>query len=170
MRTRIALSIISVALLCGAQAGTANNTDHESKAVNAAFDQYVRGWQTGDINLLGSIYAHDARLTAYWPDPTRPARLESWTTVRSNLKEVFDLINHMNLEFNDRQIDVYGPVAVLTSNWIWHQSSGLFFDHGRSTFIFKKEEGRWRIVHEHSSVTPFLPGRDSEFVALEAAH
>jgi ketosteroid isomerase-like protein len=170
MRTKLVLAIMSFALLGSAQGQSVQTADPEAKAVNAAFDQYVRGWQTGDIKLLGSIYAHDARLTAYWPDPTRPARLESWTSVQQNLKEVFDLIHRMNLEFDERQIDVYGGVAVLTSHWTWHQPSGLFFEHGRATFIFKKDDGQWRIVHEHSSVTPFIPGSDSEFVTQNISH
>ena len=75
----------------------------------------------------------------------------------------------MDLEFNERQIDVHGNVAILTSQWTWRRASGPFFEHGRATFIFKKDGGRWQVVHEHSSVTPFLPGRDSEFVVKPAS-
>jgi ketosteroid isomerase-like protein len=167
MRTRIALTTFFIALLGAAQGGTVSEMSAEAKAVNAAFDRYVHGWQTGDIDVLATVYAHDARLTAYWPDPTRPSRLESWTTIRENLKDVFDLIHRMDLEFNERQIDVYGTVAVLTTHWTWHKASGPFFERGRATFIFKKDAGRWLVVHEHSSVTPFLPGGDSEFVVFK---
>ena len=167
MKTRIALTTFFIALLCAAQGGTVSEMSPEAKAVNAAFDRYVVGWQTGDIDVLATVYAQDARLTAYWPDPTRPSRLESWTTIRENLKDVFDLIHRMNLEFNERQIDVYGGVAVLTTHWTWHKASGPFFEHGRATFIFRKDGDRWLVVHEHSSVTPFLPGGDSEFVDLK---
>jgi ketosteroid isomerase-like protein len=168
MRTRIAL-VAFVALLGAAEGATVSKMSPEAKAVNAAFDRYVLGWQTGDIDLLATVYAQDARLTAYWPDPTRPLRLESWTTVRENLKEVFDLIRRMDLEFNDRQIDVYGGVAVLTSHWTWRRPSNAFFEHGRATFILKKDGGKWQVVHEHSSVNPFLPGRDSEIVVKPAS-
>jgi ketosteroid isomerase-like protein len=169
MRKRIAFATVFVALLGATAARTASATNPETKAVNAAFDRYILGWQKGDIDLLASVYAHDVRLTAYWPDPTRPLRLESWTTVRQNLKEVFDLIHRMDLDFDQRQIDIYGEVAVLTSHWTWHQPSGPFFEHGRATFIFKKDGGRWLIVHEHSSVTPFLPGGDSELLVKETS-
>ena len=170
MRKGIAFATVFVALLGGTPARTASVTNPEARAVNAAFDRYILGWQKGDIDLLSSAYAHDARLTAYWPDPTRPLRLESWTTVRQNLKEVFDLIHRMDLDFDQRQIDIYGEVAVLTSHWTWHNPSGPFFEHGRATFIFRKDGGRWVIVHEHSSVTPFLPGGDSELLVKETSH
>jgi ketosteroid isomerase-like protein len=166
MKTRILFATIWFACL-GAHGESLAARDAEAKAINATFDRYVLGWQTGDIGLLATIYAHDARLTVYWPDPARPSRLESWPTVRENLKEVFDLIKHMDLEFDQRQIDVYGGVAVLTSQWTWRDPSGPFFEHGRATFVFKKDAGRWLIVHEHSSVIPFLPGADSEFPVPE---
>jgi ketosteroid isomerase-like protein len=156
--------------LSAAHSASGGDKNSEGKAVNAAFDRYVLGWQKGDIDLLQTVYAHDARLTAYWPDPTRPMRLESWATVRDNLKEVFDLIHGMDLEFDERQIDVYGGVSILTSHWTWRHPSGPFFAHGRATFIFKKDAGKWLIVHEHSSVTPFLPGEDSEFAVPELSH
>ncbi len=167
MKTKMALATVVITVLSVAQSGTGSQKNSDAKAVNTAFDRYVLGWKTGDIDLLATVYAHDARLTAYWPDPVRPSRLESWRTVRENLKEVLDLIRRMDLEFNERQIDVYGNVAVLTSHWTWHRPSGPFFERGRATFIFKKEEGKWLVVHEHSSVTPFLPGGDSEFVVKE---
>jgi hypothetical protein len=170
MRTRIALTTVSIAVLCVAQGGTGSQMSSEAKAVNATFDRYVQGWKTGDIDLLGTVYAQDARLTAYWPDPTRPSRLQSWRTVRDNLKEVFDLIRRMDLDFNERQIDVYGNIAVLTSHWTWNRPSGPFFERGRATYVFKKEAGKWLVVHEHSSVTPFLPGGDSEFAVKPASH
>ena len=170
MTKRIAVATVFVAFLCATPGRSADATSPETKAVNAAFDRYILGWQKGDIDMLSSAYAHDARLTAYWPDPTRPLRLESWTTVKENLKEVFDLIHKMDLDFDQRQIDVYGDVAVVSSHWVWHHASGPFFEHGRATFIFKKAGGKWLIIHEHSSVTPFLPGSDSELLVKDTSH
>jgi ketosteroid isomerase-like protein len=168
MRTRIAFATILVAVFGGVQGRAAGAESPESKAVNAAFDRYIEGWQKGNIDILSGAYAHDARLTAYWPDPTRPLRLESWDTVRQNLKEVFDLIHKMELDFDQRQIDVYGNIAVVSSHWTWHHNAaGPFFEHGRATFIFRKDAGKWLIIHEHSSVTPFLPGGDSELLVKE---
>src|SRR6516162_1871161 len=77
MKTRIMLATAFVAL-SAAHSASGGDKNSEGKAVNAAFDRYVLGWQKGDIDLLQTVYAHDARLTAYWPDPTRPMRLESW--------------------------------------------------------------------------------------------
>jgi ketosteroid isomerase-like protein len=162
MKTRIVFATVFLALLAGVQGGTVGDKDTDSKAVNATFDRYVLGWQKGDLNLLGGIYANEARLTAYWPDPTRPSRLESWAIVRENLKDIFDRVHGMDLEFNERQIDIYGNCAVLTSQWTWRHPADPIFEHGRATFVFKKDGGKWLIVHEHSSVRPFIPGEDPQ--------
>jgi len=160
MKTTIVFATICVSLLCGISGRAESGTNAEAKAVNTAFDRYVLGWQKGDLNLLGDVYAHDARLTAYWPDPTRPSRLESWTTIRESLEDIFGRIRGMNLEFNERQIDIVGDCAILTSQWTWHEPADPVFEHGRATFVFKKQGGKWLILHEHSSVTPFVPGEE----------
>jgi ketosteroid isomerase-like protein len=170
MRTQFALTTVCVLLLCGVLLHAGSEQANDANAVNAAFDRYVLGWQKGDLNLLGGVYAHDARLTAYWPDPTRPSRLESWATVRESLQDIFSRIDGMDLEFKERQIDVYGTFAVLTSQWTWHDPADPMFGHGRATFVFKKEAGDWRIVHEHSSVMPFVPGEEPGQPGNEGSH
>ena len=169
MTKRIVLAAAFVALLVTVPGRAAGVENPETKAVNAAFDRYVLGWQKGDIEMLSKSYSHDARMTAYWPDPVHPLRIESWDTLRKYLVEVFDLIKGMDLDFDRREIDVYGDVAVLTTRWTWRRPSNPFFEHGRGTFIFKKEAGKWMIVHEHSSVTPFIPGGDSEILVKDSS-
>ena len=73
MRKKIGLGSVCIPLLCGILGQAASGRDAEAKAVNAAFDRYVLGWQKGDLSLLSGVYANDVRLTAYWPDPTRPS-------------------------------------------------------------------------------------------------
>ena len=169
MTRRIAFAPVIAALLVIVPGQTAGVESPEVKAVNTAFDRYVLAWQKGDIEMLSTAYAHEARLTAYWPDPIHPLRLEGWATIRKDLAEVFDLIKGMDLDFDQREIDVYGDVAVLTARWTWRRPSNPFFEHGRGTFIYKKEAGRWVIIHEHSSVTPFIPGGDSEILVKDSS-
>jgi len=110
MTKRIVLAAAFVALLVTVPGRAAGVENPETKAVNAAFDRYVLGWQKGDIEMLSKSYSHDARMTAYWPDPVHPLRIESWDTLRKYLVEVFDLIKGMDLDFDRREIDVYRDV------------------------------------------------------------
>jgi ketosteroid isomerase-like protein len=160
MNTRVAIAAVCVPLLLGFTGQAANMKDAPSKEVNATFDRYIAGWNKGDLNLLSSVYASDARLTAFWPDPYRPSRLESWATIKSNLKDIFEQIQGLDLEFNEREIDFYGSCAVLTSHWTWHDPANPLFAHGRATFVFRRDGNKWLVVHEHSSVLPFIPSGD----------
>lgn len=126
--------------------------------VMRVFDDYVRGWKDGDLQLLSRIYANDARVSAYWPDPSRAGLLLGWPQISTDLRGVFGQIRGMDLEFNDRRIDIYGETAVLTASWIWHEPAAPPFATGRTTFVFDRRGGEWLLVHEHSSVTPFLCG------------
>jgi ketosteroid isomerase-like protein len=112
----------------------------------------------GDLSLLGGVYAKRPSDAIGLTDA--PVAAESWTTVRESLKDIFARIHGMDLEFKERQIDIYGMCAVLTSHWTWHDPADPIFDHGRATFVFKKDGGKWLIVHEHSSVAPFIPGEE----------
>lgn len=128
--------------------------------INKTFDQYVQGWRKGDVKLLSEVYANDAKVSAYWPDPSRPNLLMGWPKISSNLKDIFERLHEispygMDLEFNERNIDLYGDTAVLTSSWVWGHPADPAFGTGRATFIFQHRGKKWFIVHEHSSVTPF---------------
>src|ERR1700743_1758991 len=117
---------IAVFALClcaiGTCAARAAHSDDEArkKEVNKVFDDYVIGWRTSSVEILSKIYANDAKVSAYWPDPSRPALLLGWSKIAKNLQEVFDRMHEvspygMDLDFNDRIIDIYGDTAVLTS-------------------------------------------------------
>jgi len=134
------------------------NADKENNAVKEigkTFDDYVRGWNTGNFRLLAGIYANDETLSVFWPDPARPELLVGWTRISSNLQEIFERVHGLDLEFNERKIQVYGDTAVLTSAWVWHHPADPAFGTGRVTFVFRHHDNKWWIIHEHSSVTPF---------------
>jgi ketosteroid isomerase-like protein len=153
---------IAVTLASPVFTAVAETENAETRQVNDTFDRYVLGWKNGDLHLLGEVYANNARLTAYWPDPSRGSRLSGWSQIHDELKDVFDRIHGMDLDFNERQIDIYGRCAVLTTQWTWHHPADPIFATGRATFIFNKQGHRWVLVHEHSSVTPFIPGEVTE--------
>ena len=66
------LSIVSIALLSSAQGKTVTKWIARPKRLCRFRSIRPRLAATGDSTLLASVYTHDAKLTAYWPDPTRP--------------------------------------------------------------------------------------------------
>jgi ketosteroid isomerase-like protein len=151
---------VLIAFVCAAY-GAGKPADSGDPAavrlVRHAFDDYVRGWRSGDVPLLATIYAEDAQLSAYWPDPSRASRIRGWSQIKTDLEDIFGRIKGMDLEFNEREVNVYGDVAVLTSHWVWNTPADPMFATGRASFVFHRRGARWVIVHEHSSPTPVLP-------------
>lgn len=161
--------IVATLMLCataGLEPAVARSSDHnarensEIQEIGKVFDSYVTAWNKGDFETLAGIYANDSTVSAFWPDPYRPNLLVGWDRIASNLKTVFELIHGgMDLDFNDRQIQLFGDTALLTSSWVWHHPGDPAFGTGRASFIFHKYGKKWLIVHEHSSVTPFESGK-----------
>jgi uncharacterized protein (TIGR02246 family) len=161
MKTQLARrSMLSAPLWAGFWALNTRNAkasaNNSSREVERTFDRYVRGWNEGSIEILADIYAHDARLTAYWPDPSTPT-VQGWDAIQSSLADVFKRIHGMALDFKERQVEVYGDVALLTSTWTWREAEAPMFEHGRASFVFQRRNHKWVVVHEHSSIQPFLP-------------
>jgi ketosteroid isomerase-like protein len=154
---------MTIALLCVAAAQTCAiagakgsiSTKEATRDVEQVFDRYVQGWNQGSVEILSAIYANDARLTVYWPDPSNPS-VQGWDTVKKDLADVFKRIHGMALDFVERKVEIYGDVAVLTSNWTWKEPAAPMFEHGRASFVFQRRNQKWMVVHEHSSIMPFL--------------
>jgi ketosteroid isomerase-like protein len=142
----------------------ANEGTDSFQEINSTFDRYVQYWKTLDIKGLSSIYAPDSHVTAFWPDPGHGVRLDGWPQIKKAMEESAQFIPGMDLTYTDRKIELFdGHFAVLTSHWIWNlppvvpQGIHYAFRKGRTTFIFVHRKNRWVLVHEHASVTPFLP-------------
>jgi hypothetical protein len=160
VRAIVAAFALFICALTLVATGFARHEDETKQQINKTFDEYVTGWRTSNVEILSKIYANDAKVSAYWPDPSRPALLVGWPKISKNLQDVFERLHEvspygMDLDFNDRIIDIYGDTAVLTSNWVWHHPADPAFGTGRGTFIFQRRGTKWVIVHEHSSVSPF---------------
>src|SRR6266702_3239384 len=162
-KMRVVMAVFAV-FLCAVATGAAkpapSGDQAKKKEINKTFDDYVTGWRTGNVELLAKIYANDAKVSAYWPDPSRPGILVGWPKISKNLKDIFERLHEispygMDLIFNDRIIDLYGDTAVLSTSWVWEHPADPAFGTGRGTFIFQRRGAKWVIVHEHSSVTPF---------------
>jgi len=161
MKTPVARRLMLSALLCaavyaiGSHHGTAAVT-YQRREVEQTFDRYVQGWNQGSVEILADIYAHDAKIIAYWPDPSNPS-VQGWDAIKKSLEDVFTRIHGMALDFKERQVEVYGDVALLTSTWTWKEAEAPMFEHGRASFMFQRRNHKWVVVHEHSSIQPFLP-------------
>jgi ketosteroid isomerase-like protein len=143
------------------------------REVQATFDRYVDGWKRADIKALSQVYATDARVIGIWPDPTLTYPVQGWTEVRRELARVFDYGKGMNMSYTPRHVELYGDIAIISTNWDWIDGEAApgtpeakladerrlemkkqGFGGGQATFVFQHRGNRWVLVHEHASVLP----------------
>ena len=142
------------------------------REVQATFDKYIDGWRRADIEALSHVYATDARVIGIWPDPTLTYPVQGWTEVRRELERVFDFGKGMNMSYSPRHVEIYGDMAIISTNWEWIDGDTAApgtpeaklaeerrlemkkegFGGGQATFIFQHRGNRWVLVHEHASV------------------
>ena len=154
-------------------AAAVRTTDEQIKEVNATFDRYIDGWKRGDVDALGQIYANDGRVTAVWPDPTLAYPVQGWKSVHDELVQITDFAKEeygagMDMSYSPRHIELYGDVAIMTTNWKWLNLEGAekpgapiiadkskdIYGKGQATFIFFRQGSKWILIHEHVSVLP----------------
>lgn len=142
--------------------------------VQAVFDRYIDGWKRADVEALSKVYAADARVTGIWPDPTLKYPVQGWPEIRKELERVFGFANGMDMAYSPRHVELYGDVAIMTTNWEWIDPNAAKsgpdedktsaerrlqmrdegFGQGQATFVFYHRDNRWLLVHEHASVLP----------------
>jgi ketosteroid isomerase-like protein len=175
-QTRHADTVVPSVSAGGADQSAAKSSEDEIKIrdVQHVFDLYIDGWRRADTEALSKVYAADARVTGIWPDPTLEYPVQGWPEVRRELERVFDFTHGMMMNYSPRHVEIYGDVAIMTTNWEWTAMgpaqpdskeeslkaerrttmSQEGFGKGQATFVFFHRDGKWVLVHEHASVLP----------------
>src|SRR5580765_1964490 len=138
---RFTLVTLAVLVICGGASPAWAGEDPSVQQIKDSFNHYIDAWTRCDLPKLSEVYATDEELVVYWPDPNRPFLLQGWTAVRKGLEEIFEALGKIELEFTLQQINVYGDIAVLTSNWKWLTPSGPIdpsISTGRLTLVFQR--------------------------------
>jgi ketosteroid isomerase-like protein len=164
----------SANLVASSKTATSASEEKAIREVQATFDRYIDGWKRADIEALSKVYAADARVTGIWPDPTLKYPVQGWPEVRRELARVFDFGKGMNMYYSPRHVEIYGDIAIISTNWEWVDGGPAApgtpeaklaeerrlemkeagFGGGQATFVFQHRANRWVLVHEHASVLP----------------
>jgi len=98
-------------------------------------DQWLAGWQSGDIKTYGACYATDFE--------SKGKNLDAWIAYKTN---VFKKSKNIRVTIDDLRIssDENGARAVFTQ----HYSSAINKDAGRKTLELKKINNEWKIYRE----------------------
>ena len=136
------------ALASDQQEQKSNNRDAKAiAAVRAVLDAQVAAWNRGDI---------EGFMDGYWRSPetvfvSGDTVTHGWAVVLDRYKKGYDTREKMGtLAFSDLEIKVIGKdTAVALGRWQLTRAKDT--PHGRFTLIFRRIQGGWRIIHDHTS-------------------
>jgi ketosteroid isomerase-like protein len=119
-------------------------------SVKCAFDEYVRALTSRDQRGLEDSMTEDFRFTS------TAARLLNKTARLRNILEnpvFFESLRFRNVEF-----EMYGDTGLVFAEFQYQGLEPTSLQFGRSTFVFGRQAGAWKLVAQHNSHAPFEVG------------
>ena len=124
-------------------------SDSESVAeIQAVLDRQVAAWNRGDLEGFMDGYWNSPELTFY----SGPTAVAGWkpTLDRYTQRYKSEGSEMGQLEFTDLKIEILGPsAAFVRGRWRLKMSSSE--PNGLYTLTFRKLDGAWKIIHDHTS-------------------
>jgi len=126
----------------------------EETAVQATMNQFWQSWETGDINLLSEVMAHDPDLVTFGTDAAE--RWVGYEALLAAAEQQFAATESVQITVFDEVFKIHhaGEVA-------WYSgiadfkgiSAGEDFEIGglRTTGVLEKRDAKWVIVQFHVS-------------------
>jgi beta-aspartyl-peptidase (threonine type) len=147
MMTRLLTVVAGLAVLAAPGAAQAQQEDG-AKAVRAVLDAQVAAWNKGDLPGFMEGYWKSPELTFY--SGNKVTRGWDATLERYQKRYQGEGREMGKLAFRDLEIQVFGAEhAVVRGRFVLtlkkDTAEGLF------TLVVRKIEGKWRIVHDHTS-------------------
>lgn len=125
-------------------------TTAEEKAVRDVLNREAAAVEKGDLNALDKIWANSDDVTVFESGHAN----YGWTDYRNNhLAQELKEFQNTKYSFSDLKLKVDGKTAWATFKYALEASiSGRSIQSGGlATAILEKRDGRWQIVHWHSS-------------------
>lgn len=154
-----ALAIIGVAVLNLRSTATAQNKD-EVKTVTDALNQNAAAFVKGDMATLNKLWANDEFVTVFESGHAN----YGWTDYRDNhLAPEMKEMKNTKYSYSDIKVKVDGKTAWATMRYAISADIGErhIDGGGLATAVLEKRDGRWQIVHWHSSA-PRRPANQTE--------
>ncbi len=155
MRSLVVASLVVLAAFaCGSVRAQPDANDNlmpaQQAAVAAVLDQLMQALSRGDLDEVESLHLYGPKFTRF--DDTGLARQEG-DEARLAERQGLSAISSFKGRVDGLRVDVFGVAAVATFVLEYDLRAGGTPVSGkaRSTMVFAKERGRWRIVHEHLS-------------------
>ena len=159
VKQAIAVLIVILSLFFQApHAALAANQPADNVFFKQLVDQTYAAWNTQDPDAVAEFYLNDPNIVFY--DAT-PLKYEGWNAFRAGIQtHLFDKLNQFQLTANDDLHAIrYGDLVLTT--FTYHLSAQskageVIEAEGRQTDLWEEQDGKWLIIHEHTSVPASL--------------
>lgn len=144
-----ALAAICVAVLNLRSTATAQSSD-DVKAVTDVLNQNAASFVKGDMTMLNKLWANDESVTVFESGHAN----YGWTDYRDNhLAPEMKEMKNTKYTYSDIKVKVDGKTAWGTMKYAISADIGARHvdGGGLATAVLEKRDGRWQIVHWHSS-------------------
>ena len=156
MKTVVRNSLLVFMVLLAAAASAKSDPIKDSypddvAAVGQAVREIFQSVRDGNLDELAARHLASEKFSK-WPDDGRGAVMGFQETVEFETA-MFSAVTKFEYEINQLKVDVIGPVAIATFVIPYEIGFGeeSVSTAERGTLIFAKDDGIWKIVHEHFS-------------------
>jgi ketosteroid isomerase-like protein len=131
------------------------DADKDRQEIAAIVDQYRQAFTVVDMDLFMATWDKSYESIIYVPQE-RAQPVRGWADLEQYFKGVEGAFERVTvMEVNDLSIDVLGDAAYafFTYHFEAHftHENGLSAVDGRDTFILRRKNGAWKVIHYHGS-------------------
>lgn len=132
---------------------TSTGPERDIAAIHHLIDQYAKAVDTVDLNLLSQVWSHSPEVSFIYP----LGEEHGFDAIEQQVfqKIMGGMFSERDLETRDIEIHVNGNAGWSEFHWTFHakmrKDGSPVTTHGVETQIYRKESGKWRLVHAHYS-------------------
>jgi ketosteroid isomerase-like protein len=150
-RVLLAATLCIVPVCAAAQTDTGPGDD--VAALHHLIEQYAKAVDAVDLNQMSQVWSHSPEVSFIYP----LGEEHGLDAIEQNVfqKVMGGMFSARDLAIRDSEIHVNGDAAWSEFHWTFHatmrKDGSAVTTHGVETQIYRKEAGRWRLVHVHYS-------------------
>lgn len=125
---------------------------NDNEVIDYRISEMLAGWQLGDTEMLHSVYADDVSVVSGAYEPP----ILGWTNFLATYQKLRARMNKAQKERFNTYTVVRGTVAWSCFQWEFNGEvdGNAARWRGQTTLVLEKRNGKWMIVHDHTSVVP----------------
>jgi ketosteroid isomerase-like protein len=126
----------------------------DTDAIRALVAREVAAINARDLRALSEVWSQDRDVLLF--DVPPPGRFQGWEQIQGLWKDFFDRVSDIHLTVEALRAEAEGPLGYATYDWAMTGRLGSYAldDRGQATAIYRRDKGRWRLVHAHYSPVP----------------